>query len=250
MRFRECPACAERHRLAAALMAEHPDIRRSIGSPSIAEHRAARALDALAAIGQAPPDRLSAEHLSMAVDLLAPVARRWSGRFAPVRQLDALIGSCAEAPFGWLSPDGLSDLRHAGAEWLAWRLPPRPVACPTIGCGFCDVGTVTVPRWAPPWTARSLGPASLGGVGGNALAEHLCPACEAAYADPVPSDAGILASALLAAVDPDRRLRRTSDPDLRGLRGWAVTGLAQPNPEPWAHVDLDALRRLLEGHDW
>jgi hypothetical protein len=43
---------------------------------------------------------VSAEHLTMAVDLLAPVARRWSARLAPVRQLDALIDSFAEAPFG------------------------------------------------------------------------------------------------------------------------------------------------------
>lgn len=101
-------------------------------------------------------------------------------------------------------------------------------------------------RSAIPWTPRAITPGSLGGNGPRPLNVHLCPSCERAR-----DAGGTIRSAVLDRVDPGRALRRhvPHEPDLNGVRGWAVVG-GKPNAEPWAHLDLDRLRDLLERRDY
>lgn len=57
---------------------------------------------------------------------------------------------------------------------------------------------------------------------------------------------------VLDLIDPGREMRQhlPYEPDLRGVRGWADSGRKRPNAEPWAHLDLHALRALLARHDY
>lgn len=76
---------------------------------------------------------------------------------------------------------------------------------------------------------------------------HLCPTCERYL-----TNGETMRAALLDAVDSDRAMRRQNpyEPELRGVRGWAVANRAKPNAEPWAHVGLNDLRALLAVGDW
>ncbi|MET4157950.1 hypothetical protein [Agromyces sp. PvR057] len=250
--FRTCAECRDRHGLAALLMEANPGVRARIGAASIANHRAALALDVMAAAGSPVPGSLSAEHLRMALDVLSAEARRWAARFSPSLAEGALVTSCAERPWSWLSPDDRADVKRAVGRWQAYRMPPRAVECPTGGCGYCGIGTVTAARWQTPWTAHSMSPGGLGGSGPRNLDVSLCMTCEAFHADPFGTGPGPMGSALLEYVDPGRVLRGGTphEPEPRGVRGWAVSGRTEPNATPWAHLDVDGLRESIRGYDW
>jgi hypothetical protein len=45
------------------------------------------------------------------------------------------------------------------------------------------------------------------------------------------------------------RRRRPYEPEVNGVRGWAVAG-GRPNAAPFAHLDLDGARALLASADY
>lgn len=102
-------------------------------------------------------------------------------------------------------------------------------------------------RSATPWTPRTITPGSLSRNGPRPLSVHPCPACDQAR-----GAGGGIRSAEFDRVDPGRALRRhvPYDPDVKGVRGWAVAGGKRPKTALWAHLDLDGLRSLLERRDY
>lgn len=232
--FGVCPACAALAAHAARALDAHPGVRRMIGSPSIARHRVLSAFYALAVLGVEPSETYTADGLLSLIDRLSVlgVAAAWRSRFAPIWH-DGISGDSAAAePWLHVGLDIRADIRREYGAHLADRMPPRPIACPTRGCAWCGIGTVTAKRTAKPWT-----PVSLHGARG-----HLCPTCTGYHAEGEP-----MGAALLDIADPDRALRRRSplSPDVRDLRGWAQMADNRPNAEPWGHVDLDGLRSAL-----
>lgn len=164
----------------------------------------------------------------------------------PIWQDDARLGTAAAEPWLHIDADLRAEIRLQYADHLADRMPPRPVSCPTGGCAWCGLGSVMAKRSAKPWTPHSMTPASLGG-NGRTMAVHLCPTCER-----IRDDGGSMRSSVLDLIDPDRALRRRVpyEPDVHGVRGWAVAGGGRSNAAPWAHLDLDGLRALLASGDY
>jgi len=247
--FGQCPACADLDAHAARTLDEHPDIRRMIGSPSIGQHRIVSAFHALAVMGAEPADTYSADGLLSLLDRLsAPgAAASWARRFAPIWEDGASRDTAAAEPWLHVGSDLRAEIRREYGDHLADRMPPRAVACPTVGCAWCGLGSVMAKRSAKPWTPHTMSPLSLGGNGPRPLSVHFCPTCERAHAD-----GGSMRSAVLDLIDPGRamRRRRPYEPDVNGVRGWAALGARRPNAEPWAHLDLDGLRALLASGDY
>ncbi len=246
--FATCDRCAALDAHAAATLDAHPAIRRAIGSPSIGRHRIVSAFHALAVLGVEPAETYTADGLTSLLDrLTAPgVSAAWSSRFVPIREADVSRDTAAAEPWLHVGSELRAEIRRQYTDHLADRMPPRAVACPSRGCAWCGVGTVMAKRTAEPWTPHTMSPASLGGVGPHSLAVHLCPTCER-----IREDGGSIRSAVLDLVDPGRRLRRRRpyEPEVNGVRGWAVMG-GRPNAAPFAHLDLDGVRELLESADY
>lgn len=247
--FGQCPACADLDAHAARTLDAHPSIRRMIGSASIGQHRIVSAFHALAVMGAKPADTYSADGLLSLLDRLTTpgAAASWHRAFSPVWLDGATRDTAATEPWLHVGADLRGEIRREYADHLADRMPPRDVACPSRGCAWCGVGSVIAKRSAKPWTPHSMSPASLGGVGPRSLAVHLCPSCERIH-----DDGGSMRSAVLDIIDPDRALRRRvpHEPDVQGVRGWAVAGGTRPNPAPFAHLDLDGLRALVARGDY
>lgn len=246
--FAECERCAEREARAASVLAAHPGIVRAIGGHEVAQHRLVGALCGLAVLEVEPPEHPTAEAVVSLLERLstAGTLSAFSRLFSPVWREGTTTDTASTEPWLHVSLELRAELRRQYANHRADQLPARPVPCPSGGCAWCGVGTVYAKRTARAWVAHSIAPASLGGNGPALLDRHLCPTCEA-----IRADGGVMLDSLLMAVDPDRamRSRRPFDPELRGVRGWAVTG-RKPNREPWQHTDRDGLRHLLESGDY
>lgn len=248
--FATCNRCAALDAHAAATLDAHPMIRRAIGSPSIGRHRIASAFHALAVLGLEPAETYSVDGILSLLDRLAVpgAAASWARRFSPVRDEHASQGTAAAKP--WLHVDSVlrAEIRRQYTDHLADRMPERAVACPTRGCAWCGLGSVMAKRTAKPWTPHNIGTASLGGSPSpRNLDVHLCPTCES-----VREDGGSMRSAVLDLIDPGRlmRRRRPYEPEVNGVRGWAVAGGSEANSTPFAHLDLDGLHALLVSSDW
>lgn len=241
--FGTCAACADLDALAARTLAEHPDIRRMIGSPSIGQYRIVSAFHALAVMGAKPAETYTDDGLlSLLGRLAAPGAlASWARQFAPIRQDDARRDTAASEPWLHVDSDLRAEIRLQYRDHLADRMPPHRVACPTGGCAWCGVGMVLAKRSAKPWTPYSVR------EGVHTMTGHLCPVCERIH-----EDGGSMRSAVLSVIDPDRLLRRRvpGEPDVQGVRGWATAGDGRPNEAPWAHLDLLGLRDILARGDY
>lgn len=246
--FGQCTACADLDAHAARTLDAHSRIRRMIGSPSIGRHRIASAFHALAVMGAKPADTYTDDGLLTLLNRLTSpgAAASWHRKFSPLWQDDAARDTAAAEPWFHLGPDLRASIRAEYLDLLADRLPVRAIACPSGGCAWCGVGSVTAKRTARPWTPHTMSPISLGGVGPRTLAVHLCPTCER-----IREDGGSMRSAVLDIIDPDRELRRRVPhaPNLDGVHGWAIVG-GQPNGAPWAHHDLTSLRALIASADY
>lgn len=246
--FGACAACAALEAHAARTLDAHPHIQRAIGSPNIGRHRVLSAFYALAVLGVEPAETYTHDGLLSLLDRLsAPgAAAPWFRRFAPIWQDDAARDTAATEPWLHVDIELRAEIRAQYRDHLADRLPAQPVECPTGGCAWCGIGEVFAKRAAKPWTPHSMSPVALGGNGPTTLHVHLCPSCEA-----IREAGGTMRSAVLNLADPGREMRRhvPHEPDVNGVRGWAVVG-GKPNAEPWAHLDLDGLRSMLERRDY
>jgi hypothetical protein len=240
--FGVCSACADLNAHAARTLDAHPLIRNGIGSPSIGRHRIASAFHALAVMGAKPAEAYTHDGLLSLLDRLSVpgAAASWYRRFAPIWQVDAARDTAAAEPWLHVGTELRAEIRRQYLDHLADRMPPRAVPCPTGGCAWCGIGSVSAKRSARPWTPHNNLPTGLGGHDPHTRNVHLCPSCESARDAP-------MQTAVLDLIDPGREMRKhvPYEPDLRGVRGWAVSGRIRPNAEPWAHLDLDSLRTLL-----
>ncbi|TCJ29011.1 hypothetical protein E0W80_01920 [Microbacterium sp. PI-1] len=246
--FGQCRACADLDAHAARILDAHPNIRRMIGSPSIGRHRIVSAFHALAVMGAKPADTYTGDGLMSLLDRLSVsgAAAAWHRQFSPIWEEDASRDTAASEPWLHVHSDLRAAIRREYIDLLADRMPARAVACPTRGCAWCGLGSVVAKRSATPWTPHTMSPGTLGGVGPHPLAVHLCPMCER-----IREDGGSMRSAVLDIIDPDRVLRRRvpHEPNVEGVRGWAVIG-GRPNAAPWAHLDLDGLHALVARGDY
>lgn len=237
----ECDACHRLREGAAAIVAQHPALRR-LGSPSIIRDRLTRALRALAAVGQEPPADWSLEAVHAALTRLVDVgqALAWSNRYSPVRQADARLDEAASEPYLYASADVMAQARREVASFLRDQLPPRPIDCPSGGCLVCGrsshLGRREQEAWVPVTSGKHRG--------------HLCATCARHYGGQVIGQT-LIDAALLDHIDSDGTLRRRTyrQPQFRGVRLWADTG-RKPSTRPWAHVDLDALEHELRHGTW
>jgi hypothetical protein len=245
--FGLCAACTDLDAHAARTLDAHPYIQHSIGSPTIGRYRVASAFHALAVMGAKPAEAYTADGLLSLLDRLSVpgASASWYRRFAPVWQDEAARDTATAEPWLHVGTELRTEIRRQYLDHLADRMPPRAVPCPTGGCAWCGIGSVIAKRSAKPWTPHKIMPTGLGGHDAQTRNVHLCPGCESATDAP-------MQTAVLDLIDPGREMRKhvPYEPELRGVRGWAVSGRIRPNTEPWAHLDLDGLLTLLARRDY
>lgn len=242
IRFGLCDACRAREARANALIDQFPAIAHRLGSRSIALHRVWCALDAFSAANAklSRVDETSFRRLLADELLSAGVTVRWYRRFTPVRMADASMRECAERPWIGADLDAVHEARRAVRDWLAYRLPPVPIPCPTTACAMCGIGSVMAlrPDAATVWTRHGKG--------------HLCPDCLLAEEDAHERALVPLDHAIMQAIDPDRRIRSTRPyaPEIPAARPWSETGRTKPNKRRFGHLNLDGLRAQMESGEW
>ncbi|WP_336643358.1 hypothetical protein [Microbacterium sp. MMO-113] len=244
-----CAACLGRLERARAAVDAFGAFAARLGSRSLIVERLEAVLAVEGVTGSAV--RLeSPRDLSTALEQLnvAGAAALWSARFAPVQASDARLGVANASPFAHVG----SELRQAARDGLAALLRSRllrtgPVAVPLgppadserRGCLLCGVAASTV------WEALTASTRSLGGQPSAAPIEgDVCSACSDALADVGSVGQTSLRRALLQHLGMTRTF--ALDAIEMTVVGWgALPDGTPPNAEPWAHVDVAALRRDL-----
>jgi hypothetical protein len=186
----------------------------------------------------------------------------WSTRFESTLDPDAAPGTCASAPWSFLTEEQLGRARRAYAEFLEVRaLGHRrvvPVPHGEVGCVMCGVGQVEVDRHrvATAWQRVSWSASALGATRSRSeqtITGYVCPACARAA-----QDVGAVGpTALETALARSRAHRPNFEDDapmmLDGLKGWAVADVDHtvPNAQPWDHVtNLGDLVPALRARRW
>lgn len=251
-----CDKCADRRERAAAILAEHPRVRRMHGM--VALDRLDAALAALDLLGwrgwrgtrmvRTLTSTDEALHDLLAALATLGSAASWAAGYA--RE-----GVAAATRWGHV-PDALRRDAAAAHRSLVHRRfeSPAPVPPPTDGARGCllcgrDALTIRPSDRAEAWGERlQVRPASLGGSGRREPVDgYACPACWPA----IRAQGGVLGlpaatAALFAFLDYERvgfgaHLREGIATPWVALRPDTP-----PNREPWAHLDLDRLRRSLD----
>ncbi len=247
-----CDRCADRRERAAAMLREHPRVRRAHGM--VALDRADAALVALDVLGwrgwrtgwAVNPLTTSDEDVMRFIDVLAPLGAAASfNRYA--REGVAASQRWGHVP-GVLRRDAAvahRELLHRRFEGVGQVPPP---ADGVAGCLLCGVGHVKgrMSDQADLWgQLREVSPGVLGGRGADRIRGYLCPACRRA----VEEGGGALGQpavdrALLAHVT----YRVAGGRVVRPLgRAWCVLPAGTPTwDEPWSHADTAKLRRQFD----
>ncbi len=163
-------------------------------------------------------------------------------------------GTCSSAPWAHVGEELRVTLREAAARWMRERIErPARVAPPADsdrrGCLFCGVGHVmAMPSRADTvWTATSTTLRTLGGHSASVIDGDTCPTCAVAIERAGSVGIGAMQRAVLDFVGFKPAGPAAADIEL-DVVGWGAlpTG-TQPNATPWQHLDVDTLRRELEG---
>lgn len=273
--YLRCPPCQERHDAAVATIEAHPSIAGRLGG-SAAVTALSGALDALQAVGQHAPNLADRSEVSSLIARLAPLgpSARWSDDPASYGSTSTI------SRWAHVSKDRQHAVRQAAAGLLADRLdraaPPVRVGPPQDheegisaayghACGFCGVGTVSVPAArvralggrtgasSTLWTRRTLHLAPLGGRADRQaevepVLAWLCPPCERRAAEhrgaTVSALEGALADHLAALGDTATAtdLRRGRSRRLKSYAAYVQQQLDKrhhapdANREPWQHL--------------
>ncbi len=244
-----CPACRGRLERARAAVEVFGAFAARLGSRSLVVERLEAVLAVEGVTGSAvrlesPRDLSTAlEHLNV-----AGAAALWSTRFSPVQASGARLGVANAAPFAHVD----AEVRQAARDGLAALLRSRllrtgPVAVPLgppvdsarRGCLLCGVAASTV------WEALTVSTRALGGrPSAEPIEGDTCAACSDVLADVGSVGQTALRRALLQHLGMTRTF--ALDAIEMSVVGWgALPDGTPPNAEPWAHVDVAALRRDL-----
>ena len=242
-----CAACRGRLDRARAAVDAFGAFAARLGSRSLVVERLEAVLAVEGVTGEAvrleSPRDLSTvlEHLNV-----AGAAALWSARFSPVQASDARLGVANAAPFAHVD----DEVRQAARDGLAALLRSRllrtgpvtvplgpPVDSARRGCLLCGVATSTV------WEALTASTRSLGGCPSAEPVEgDVCSACSDVLADVGSVGQTALRRALLQHLGMTRTF--ALDQIEMTVLGWgALPDGTAPNSSPWAHVDVEALRR-------
>lgn len=200
----------------------------------------------VAEFGNVAPDMLTNAYAALAVighhteaapralikRLGSETQTQWLYQFIPTQHL--ADGTACPERWGFVTREQRADIM---AAYVAVVTPTRTYDCPTVGCGFCGVGTSTT------WTPYSVGSQYLGGpVRPDRMNVYLCDACAHHVEDvgavgPTAMERSLYAAKNVASGSWD------GPPELVGLRGWAVTGRKEANATPWEHVVIHSPAR-------
>lgn len=227
-----CERCASIRARAAALVADHRPLQRTLGG--VAFERVEAALLALDVLGSEPPALRSATEVLQLVGIV-----HGSGlAFEALRR----SGVCSSARWAHVEADARQALRDEVACWMRARLAPTavplgpPVDSARRGCLMCGVDRADV------WEAIVVSTRALGGrPSPDPLEGDVCGKC----ADAVQAVGSVgqtsMTRALLAHSGVTRSYA-TEQVELHMLGWGALPPGTRPNREPWAHVDTSSLR--------
>lgn len=251
-----CDRCTDRRERAAAMLREHPRVRRAHGMVALDRLDAAfAALDVLGwrgwRTGWAVKPITSDDASVMAfIDRLAPLGAAASFAAGYARAGIAASQRWGHVP-GVLHRDAAAahrELIHRRYETIGPVAPPEDGAA---GCLLCGVGHVTgrgsdrTEIWG---TRRQVSGAVFGGRG--TAVGYICPPCRRAVAaGGVALGQPAVDRALLVHVNrkviPGGRLGHALG------RAWCALPTGTPAwSKPWEHVDADKLRRALDASPW
>lgn len=236
--FSECARCADLSAQAMAIVESIPRLRAIYGSPRILSERLTFVLVALILLDQAQPV-WDVATVSAALGRLESVGHSmsWSGRYTPVKALDAHDDEAAQPGWAFVGSDIREEARRQGVELMIDLMPPRRFAHPTgAGCALCSVNHVDARRREEAWHDAPSG--KYGGL-------WFCRECSADAEGRVTSQA-LMETALFNFLDPGRKLRarRFEDPILDHTPYWADTK-SPPSETRFGHIRLDTLRKQL-----
>jgi len=250
-----CDECAKRRDLAEALLAEHPRVRRAHGQVAI--DRLDAALAALDAGGLRGRTTVAFTNTDTAmfdtIEALAPLGGAASWSLAPRQTGNARRWDHVPADLRAQIVDEIRSAVHRRAELAMPFVPPGSSADGEVlpGCLMCGRDTLTVKEsdareaWGD---LHRINVVSLGGrTRPDPVAGYFCPRCrvsiEKAGAPGMPANQ----RAVLAHFGYELRIGYKLN--MTSVRGWAALPVGTaPNSKPWAHLDLDRLRRKFA--DW
>lgn len=245
VRLTRCADCAAIDDAAASALERFPGIRGRLGG--IARERLITALSALASLGMPAP---SLDTAAAVMRLIENLGTAGAVRFGA----QPTLGECSSSPWAHVAEGQRDLLRTAAARWLRLSverpvrvLPPADSARP--GCLFCGVGHVmALPSRADTvWSGISTTLRTLGGTSPAVLDGDVCPACAAAIEGAGSIGVVALQRALVDFIGWRPSGPAAADVEL-GVIGWgALPTSTTPNATPWQHLDVDALRRELDG---
>ncbi|MCU4296340.1 hypothetical protein D3I60_04465 [Brevibacterium permense] len=243
-----CTTCEERREQAVAVNIEHPTGRGQYLADAIANTAVERAL-AVAAVAETDLKLTSARRVRLAIRHLTPEALGlvWESRFAPVAEAEAKEDSGAALPWAHVPEERRAEARRAVASYLrALTERPQPITAPTGGgCYLCGVASVEAlpSRASRVWAEARVSPSSLGGTSTAHLSVSVCRTCADAAEAYGAYGQSMMARLVLEAAGISRKLGIENvrlDPP-----AWGVLDI-EPNPTPWAHIDLADLREKFE----
>lgn len=255
VRLGTCPGCASLDVQARRMLPP--------GRPETDAMGLARLLIAWRIVGQPLPDPAR---------VTVADVRKWFGNLSLDWAGRILAGSesgrhATVEPFAHVGEDTRAAIRQQFARWQHTRARPgqpltiTPPADGLAGCLMCGVDHLDVPPERAHdaayiealWQPVTVDPQALGGRGGQRLRGHLCPACDAACGSldgPKTVGPSSLERALATwwdATGHQAQARILKTNEVTGIKGWAALSGAEPNPEPWMHINVPTVEQLAGG---
>lgn len=250
-----CAVCLQIQASAADFLRGHPDVRQGIGDASIAEHRLECALAGLDALGVTDArviDRLTGnsadvrrliEHMT-----IAGGEARWVSQISPTPAPGVRPDGASVTRWGHVTTEQRNALRQAQvALGVARNERPEPVPAPAADGGACMLcGVAAWPALRSQrhtvWTKMSADPETIGGrPAPESIGGCVCPRCDVATERAGAVGMTAMGLSVLDYLGATPMNDYATARGIDGLLGWAVSG-RPASAEPWAHVDLSALR--------